>query len=261
MVWRQWGNGPDIVLLHGGSGTWMHWARNIEHLARHRTVWIPDLPGFGDSDLPDGEVDADTIAPIVLTGLSQMLNSRPFELVGFSFGGLVAAMVAASNPPPLKKLILVSVAGMGLVSRPAGMRSARNAATLEERADILRHNLNVLMLRDPASVDELALYIQQSGTSLERAKGRSLARTDVLFSLAKKWQCPVFGIWAEEDALYVNQMQSLRDAVVQLGLCDTHYIKSAGHWVQYERASCFNEALDMLLERPVEVQGMGASQV
>ncbi len=30
MVWRSWGSGPALVLLHGGSGSWRHWVRNIE---------------------------------------------------------------------------------------------------------------------------------------------------------------------------------------------------------------------------------------
>ena len=48
MVWRSWGSGPVLVLLHGGSGSWRHWVRNIEYFARDRRVLAPDLPGLGD---------------------------------------------------------------------------------------------------------------------------------------------------------------------------------------------------------------------
>ena len=30
VVWRMWGAGTPLVLLHGGTGSWMHWVRNVE---------------------------------------------------------------------------------------------------------------------------------------------------------------------------------------------------------------------------------------
>jgi CubicO group peptidase (beta-lactamase class C family) len=35
VTWRRFGSGPHLVLLHGGHGSWLHWVRNIEFLARH----------------------------------------------------------------------------------------------------------------------------------------------------------------------------------------------------------------------------------
>ena len=59
MVWHLWGQqGFDaslapLLLLHGGSGSWTHWLRNIDALvASGRRVLVPDLPGFGDSAAP-----------------------------------------------------------------------------------------------------------------------------------------------------------------------------------------------------------------
>src|SRR3546814_6277896 len=43
MVWRLWGEGPPLVLLHGGSGSWTHWFRNIPALARRYRVIAADL--------------------------------------------------------------------------------------------------------------------------------------------------------------------------------------------------------------------------
>jgi len=51
--WRLFGEGEPLVLVHGGHGSWLHWVRNIEALAKQYRVLVPDLPGFGDSgDLP-----------------------------------------------------------------------------------------------------------------------------------------------------------------------------------------------------------------
>ena len=56
IVWHSWGEGQPLLLLHGGSGSWTHWVRNVVPLrdAGYRLL-VPDLPGFGDSSLlPDG---------------------------------------------------------------------------------------------------------------------------------------------------------------------------------------------------------------
>ena len=52
MVWRAWGDGAPLLLLHGGSGSWTHWIRTIPTLARTYQLWVPDLPGLGDSAMP-----------------------------------------------------------------------------------------------------------------------------------------------------------------------------------------------------------------
>ncbi len=47
VVWRSWGRGPrDLILLHGGAGSWTHWARNIPELSRHFRLWVPDIRGM-----------------------------------------------------------------------------------------------------------------------------------------------------------------------------------------------------------------------
>ena len=50
IVWRRWGSGPSLVLLHGGHGAWNHWVRNVIPLSQTHAVWAPDMPGYGESD-------------------------------------------------------------------------------------------------------------------------------------------------------------------------------------------------------------------
>ena len=61
-------------MLHGGAGSWTHWIRNIEAVAAAgRMACVPDLPGFGDSDVPPGNKDADGV---VTESLGQGGNRR-----------------------------------------------------------------------------------------------------------------------------------------------------------------------------------------
>ena len=73
MVWRAWGAGPPLVLLHGASGSWTHWIRNVLPLAAHHRVLAPDMPGYGESDAPPEPHTADRLAELVAAGIDRML--------------------------------------------------------------------------------------------------------------------------------------------------------------------------------------------
>jgi 2-hydroxy-6-oxonona-2,4-dienedioate hydrolase len=245
VVWRRWGQGRPIVLLHGGAGTWMHWAKNIAALAQDRTVYAPDMPGFGESDRPEDTHDADTVAPHVLRGMLELIE-EPFDLVGFSFGALVSSMVAAQAPAILERLVVVSVAGMGLTARPE-MKSMRGVTDAAGRAEVYRFNLAAMMLHDPATVDDMAVLIQDAGVSNERLKNRSQVRQNILPGLLKQCRCKTFGIWGTEDAVYRQHFAKLRETVPKLGLQDHTFMEGAGHWLPYERPEDFKAILDRYL--------------
>src|SRR5438477_2153394 len=84
MVWRGWGAGPPLVLLHGASGSWTHWIRNVLPLAEHFRVLAADMPGYGESDAPPEPHTADALADLVVAGIAQMLpEPAAFHLAGF----------------------------------------------------------------------------------------------------------------------------------------------------------------------------------
>ena len=66
IVWRCWGQGKPLVLLHGGTGSWMHWIRNVEALSHDMMVVVPDLPGSGESASPQPPFSAESIAAMAL---------------------------------------------------------------------------------------------------------------------------------------------------------------------------------------------------
>ncbi|MEJ1979134.1 MAG: alpha/beta fold hydrolase [Acetobacteraceae bacterium] len=73
MVWRSWGEGPALVLLHGGSGSWRHWVKTIPAFASSRRVLAPDHPGLGESDLPPAPYSPSSIAAIIARGVEALL--------------------------------------------------------------------------------------------------------------------------------------------------------------------------------------------
>ena len=97
LVWRRFGDGPPLVLLHGGHGSWLHWIRNIDALSREHTLWLPDMPSFGDSESLEGSPHAADRMSRFVEAISATLDSligpqTSVPLAGFSFGGITAAL-------------------------------------------------------------------------------------------------------------------------------------------------------------------------
>ena len=204
-VWHQWGDlhSPQrpLLLLHGGSGSWTHWLRNLQALVdAGRQVWVPDLPGFGDSALPPGGADADVIAAPLQAGLQQLLGAQAVDVVGFSFGGMVGTYLAADFPARVARLVVVGAVGLGLVPRNAvRLKGWRHLASEEARDAIHRFNLLALMLHDASALDADALALHKANVQRDRLPARRLSNTDVLRQNLLRVQCPVSAIYAGDD--------------------------------------------------------------
>ena len=117
MVWHVWGEGPALVLLHGGSGSWTHWVRNIEYFSANFRVIVADLPGLGDSSDPIFPYSAESLAKIVADGIDQLVAPmEPFHLVGFSFGGIVGGHIGYLQSHRMASVTIVGSPPFGLGS-------------------------------------------------------------------------------------------------------------------------------------------------
>ncbi len=243
-VWHTWGSGEPVVLLHGGSGSWTHWIRNIDALvAADREVLIPDMPGFGDSDKPPGARDADDLVAPLLSGLQSLLDGRSFDLVGFSFGGLVGGLMAAACPPALRRLVIVGAPLLGVGTRPVRLKEWRHLEA-DAAIEVHRSNLAALMLHRPESVSPLALALHQAHIPLDRLRRRAMARTDLLARTLATVTCPLVAIHGEHDVLYRDQLAQVEAVLDDLpALRWRMAIPHAGHWVQFEAAQAFDQAL------------------
>ncbi|MBM2809678.1 MAG: alpha/beta hydrolase fold protein [Chloroflexi bacterium] len=107
---RSGGSGPRIVLLHGAYG-WWGWEPVHQRLAERFTVVAPSHPGFGSSPrLPDVDT-VDDLAYLYLD-LIAARGILPARLVGFGFGGWLAAEIAVRCPHAVERLILVDSVGI-----------------------------------------------------------------------------------------------------------------------------------------------------
>ena len=108
------GAGPVVLLLHGLQ-TLHPKAPFLEGLARHATVIAPSHPGFGHSPRPDGFETVYDLVRLYLSVLER--QSAPVTLMGFSFGGWLAAEIAVASSHRLERLILVDPLGIKVSDR------------------------------------------------------------------------------------------------------------------------------------------------
>jgi pimeloyl-ACP methyl ester carboxylesterase len=243
LVWRQLGEGPPLVLLHGGHGSWRHWVRNIERLATRFSVWVPDLPGYGESDAPSAPT-LDSLIDAIGQTLDRLVGAgTPIVLAGFSFGGLVASHLAARRGA-VERLVLLGPAGHGGDRRPRGaLQSWREALASGDAArlrTIMRGNLELHMLHGPA--DEAAIDIHTDACVRTRFHSRRISRAAGLREALRRLTGPVLAAWGEHDVTATPAV--LMPALgAEFPALRTRLVAGAGHWVQYEAADEVNALL------------------
>lgn len=247
IVWRRFGSGSDVLLIHGGHGSWLHWVRNIEALAARHTVWVPDLPGFGASGEPAGGTWQALIEAMV-AGFAQLPHSGPVDLVGFSFGGFTASQLASALPG-VRGLALVGPGGHGGVRRQTrALIDWRRAADAQALAEVMRHNVEAFMIADPQKVDALALLAYTESCWHTRFRSKDISRSGGLDQALDRFGGRVLMIYGEHDV-------TADPRAVLAAMVDGHpqrqgvVVDGAGHWVQYECAETVNAQLLAWLAR------------
>jgi pimeloyl-ACP methyl ester carboxylesterase len=247
MAVHRSGSGPDVVLFHGGMGSWKHWIRNVDPLAARFTVHALDHPGYGASAPVPGDTAGSAYLDLVYRLFVEMFpGDGPLRFAGFSFGAAIAANLARRLAPRVTHLCLISPAGFPLrrfADRPT--RSYREAGD-DERLfrEICRHNLLVNMLSDPASVTEETVDIQADCVRKTRFNSRKVSGGGTLLGDLAMLTCRIRLLWGEGDDSPFRPADLLigeiRDAV---GALDVHRIRRAGHWSAYENAPEVNRLM------------------
>ena len=257
VIWHEWGQealdqgASSLVLLHGGSGSWTHWIRNVAPLvAAGFHVLAIDLPGFGDSALPDQGSDVDALIEPLHAAWQLLQASEKVSFVGCSFGGMTAALWLAAYPEDANNLILVGSPGLGIKSsHRVPLKGWRHLATEELQVQAHRHNLLALMLHDEGKLDELAMTVHRLNVARDRMPRRRLSGTPIVADALPHIACPVHVIYGEWDALYNGCMFEVEKVFknVTPHLASWQLVSGSGHWVQFEAPEAFQLALKKTL--------------
>jgi pimeloyl-ACP methyl ester carboxylesterase len=100
------GHGPAVILLHGYAETSRMWRPIIPLLAEKFTVIAPDLPGIGDSSIPEDKIDMKASATHI-HALVRSLGVEKARVVGHDIGLMVAYAYATQFPTETEKLAVM----------------------------------------------------------------------------------------------------------------------------------------------------------
>jgi pimeloyl-ACP methyl ester carboxylesterase len=230
------GCGPAVVLVHGGVGPEITWERQQPLAERWRLI-IPKrrgFPGSGPAERQDFETDSHDLSRIL---------GDPAHLVGFSYGGVGAALLAAREPDRIRSLSLIeSPIYAGAPDHPEVRRIARAGdAFLAGEADETteREFLANAGVDPSAASGRTAALIREA---MEAARGgRAPTEAEVDLDAIATAAFPVMVVSGDHHA----GIEALCDGLAEKLGARREIVRGAGHAVP--RAPGFNEVLEDFL--------------
>jgi 2-hydroxymuconate-semialdehyde hydrolase len=253
------GDGPPLVLLHGGiecGGA--YWAPVLDALADRHRVIVPDLPGLGESE-PVVRLDAAGFADWFAALVRETCQERP-TLIAHSLDGSLAARFAVAHGDLLRRLVIYAAPGIGPYRVPLGLRvmamrfglrpTKRNAERFDRFAF---YDFDQARRRDPAWFEAFSAYtrLRAAVPHVKRTMGQLLkaGTKQVPNAELRRIEVPTTLLWGAHDRFV--PLGLAEGASTRLGW-PLHVIDDTGHAAHIEQPDAFLRALHAAL-------GAGAS--
>jgi len=260
--WIAGDHGSPVILIHGLGASADIWIHNIEVLAQHHRVYVPDLVGFGRADKPEMHYTP-TIFTTFLNDFIGALHIEKPSLIGNSLGGGIALHYILLYQDNVDRLVLVDSAGLGketsiplrlvsipilgeLMTYPTRMEAyfyfigaVHDRSVLTKAFVDLYHNIH-----SQAGAQKSLLKVLRSIANVWGGKNEILAPIQRHLHMITQ---PTLIIWGKQDKVlplkhaYVGA-EKIPDAKLQI-------IDDCGHMPQFERPDEFNSAVLEFLSR------------
>ena len=198
------GDGPPVVFFHPLPG--LEWQPLLDRLAALRTVYAPEHPGTSPGD-PQAIREVHTFWELLLAyeEAVRVLGLERPAAVGMSFGGMIAADLAASFPGLFSRLVLLAPIGLWRDDAPIRLVEMVTGPPEQLPRYLFKHPENEAaqaLLALPEDPDQVPTAIAQGAWNVgcttkfawpiaDHGLARRLHRIDV----------PTLVLWGREDAL------------------------------------------------------------
>ncbi len=247
VAWREAGDPgrPVALFLHGLGGSRIAWEPQLEALSDVRRCVAWDAPGYGASPPGPAPLTFGALADAAV-GLLDRLNAERADVVGMSFGGMIAQYLALRHPPRVRSLALLCTSPkFGLDgTQPEEWRAAR-LAPLDASvtpADMAPEVLTALAApgADPAVIDEAARAMARVPASGLRAAIACLVTHDTRARLREITAPTAVLVGERDEETSVAYASALADGIPGARLI---VIPGAGHLLNLEAPAAVNRVL------------------
>lgn len=248
------GEGPPIVLLHGGGGHAETWVRNLAALSPYRRVHAIDMLGHGFTDAPE---DCDYTTADVIDHVVRFLDVADIEKADFcgeSFGGRVSAWMAIEHPDRVDKLVLNTSGGLPATedrhAEDVADLLARTKASLVHTSDDAVRARMAWLFADPTQVPEEFVKVRQAIYAQPGIKSSLTKLFSRLFDPDDAQQywltperllgvaAPTLVIWSDSNP--IHSYDDARAGFRHIPDVRFHLVRQAAHWPQYEQHEEYN---------------------
>jgi pimeloyl-ACP methyl ester carboxylesterase len=198
------GDGPPVVFFHPLPG--LEWQPPLDRLAEHYTVYAPEHPGTSPED-PQAIREVHTLWELLLAyeeALRALGLDRP-AAIGMSYGGMVAAELAASFPHAFSRLVLLSPIGLWRDDAPIRLVEMVTGPPEELPAYLFKHpegEAAQAMMALPDDPEQVPVAIAQGAWNIGCTTKFAWPIAD--HGLARRLHriaVPTLVLWGRDDAL------------------------------------------------------------
>jgi len=233
-----------LVFLHGVGSDKSVWDFQLQQLSKSRCVFAFDYPGYGESDLPENDLNLTEMARYIF-GAMDALSIEKAHICGLSMGGLVAFEMFAQNPKRLASLILANT----FACHPNGAEMAERSLNFikthsmrefaEQRVDFL--------LAPETSADVRNQVVETMARIDKRTynwASKAVWTADYL-DLLPKINVPTLVIGGDLDQPTPPALS--RELAYNIAGAKMVIIQNAGHLSNFDQPQIFNELLEMFI--------------
>ena len=241
--------GRPVVMVHGLGGRAEDWEKLAPYLrkAGYR-VYLPDLPGFGQSERPTNFSYSVTDQSKIVVGFLDALGLKQVDLGGWSMGGWIVQLVAANNPERVSRLMLFDSAGLHVKPEwDTKLFTPISPAEIEKLDKLLMPHpprLPNFVARDIMRVSREHAWV------MRRSLDTMLQGRETTDSLLPHLKMPVLIVWGEVDQITpLSEGKNIHKLIPQSQM---DVVAGCGHLAPNECAKVIGPEVIRFLKQPTQ---------